>query len=526
MLAYIKANYKIGDAIELTSSSGVLSGTIEYIADKYIIITLSDGRLCGIAADDVRSFRAEKPAELIEPAQPAVPTLSEKDLAALRKAESVASTEATGGTISSAPRRIDDAPQVGEPKVVGRIDLDTLRQIDPKVGQRSYFKQNSFAPSANDAAAPTHMWRESSTDFVPAKGRITYYNPEKRFGFIHDYSADADLYFNLQQIADYTLFDNLHKGVKVAYSVSRNMQGYVAQCVHLPHTTDELLTMAEDYFNSQHYNLAHGLADHVLEVDPNNSEAKELLSEIADITPAARFAGNREYSSTPYNPYAIYAQAKKAYLEKDYPRAEELYQKAIDAGEKQESCVKDLVTLYVSQFKQAAEETEKNAAREKAVSFLESHRSLLPDNLTTKQFLALNYYLPIQDYEHFLSVVDEIMQDPQVGNVISRRVFYLWQKGIALNKMGKRDEALDIIDEGLKLAPHNRQLFNLQNMILHPELFARPEQDEATETATPSSAEPQPETAVQGKTAEQVEGENTGVEKSDDWWDELKKPAE
>lgn len=89
-------------------------------------------------------------------------------------------------------------------------------------------------------------------------------------------------------------------------------------------------------------------------------------------------------------------------MAKDYDKAEEQYLKAIEANEKAESCVKDLLTLYVSRYKQSDDFEVKSEERRKASEFLEKHRSLLTDNLTTKQFLALNYYLPIQDYDKFL----------------------------------------------------------------------------------------------------------------------------
>ena len=180
-------------------------------------------------------------------------------------------------------------------------------------------------------------------------------------------------------------------------------------------------------------------------------------------------------------------QAKKAYLAKDLPQAERLYLQAIDAGEKVESCVKDLVTLYVSNFKQATDADEREAWRAKAIGFMESHRSLLSDSLTTKQFLALNFYLPLLAYDQFLEIVESILLDPQVSGVVSRRVFYLWQKAIALNKSGRAEAALSVIDEGLALAARNRQLLNLQRQILHPEESAP--QDSATGDAEAAPAE-------------------------------------
>lgn len=544
MLAYIKANYKAGDTIEVTSSQGVFTGAIEYVTDQYIILRQPNGQVCGIAASDILTFRAECPVALVPQQQPATQAPADEN-----EDEQADDADSQSESADIAPT----VPILEQPKVVGHIDLAS---IDPKLGKRKYFKptsesvnQSEYGDAQQPASRPTYGSRQP---YVSARGRITYYNNDKRYGFIHDYNSDNDLYFNLNQVADYDLYNHLHKGTKVAYTMDRNAQGFTARCVHLPNTVSNLLEMANDYFDSRHYNLAQGLVEHVLEVDADNKEAKSLLDEIRNSVPNARFAQGGVGGAGQYNPCAIYSQAKKAYLAKDYAQAEELYKKAMEAGEKPESCVKDLVTLYVSLFKQAADEDEKEAARNKAIDFLESHRDMLPDNLTTKQFLALNYYLPILDYNHFIETVDEILADPQVTNVLSRRVFYIWQKGIALNKLGRRDEALKLIEEGLTLAPRSRQLISLRNLIIHPEYenFASSATPVAEEDmpATGNDAEEEPETAdapqseVPEAAAEEGEAkdeadetatenkedkeeesdETTGSAKPDSWWDDLR----
>lgn len=485
MLAYIRTNYKAGDTVELATTQGTFVGAIEYVADQYIVLRQPNGQICGIAAADIHTFRADSPVPLVPQVVPA--TKAPEAPAPVAETPAPAEAETAPAEPEPAPvaqpkqpeaEPVKLAPTLPGPKVLGTIDLSQF-------GTRSHFSKtsNNTPPAANNAApaadsnasTPYNSYNGYQRQpYVNAKGYITYYNNEKRFGFIHDYNSDNDLYFNYAQVADNELYDRLRKGTKVAYTMDRNAQGFAARCVHLPRPVNDLIDMANDYLDNRHYQLAQGLAEHVLDVDPDNREAKQLYEEIRDTAPTPRFAPTASQpSATQYNPCAIYSSAKKAYLAKDYAQAEELYKKAIAAGEKPESCVKDLVTLYVSRFKQAATEAEKTEAREKAIAFLDSHRQLLTDNLTTKQFLALNYYLPILDYPNFIKAVDEILADPQVAHVVSRRVFYLWQKGIALNKMGRAEEALKLADEGLAIAPRSTQLINLRNMILHPEYFER-----------------------------------------------------
>lgn len=546
MLAYIRSNYKAGDSIEVTTSEGVFTGLIEYVSNKYIVLRLPNGQVCGIADTDIRTFRADRPDNPVIPQDPvAQPAIDAAASAALEEAGEAVVTTRDIENAEAADALTGPENSLSEPKVIGKIDLDSLKRIDPKFSRRTYFKPagqgEQEGAGAEEAATGSHQDASPSDytrggyirkPFVQAKGRITYYNPDKRFGFIHDYQSDNDLYFSQQQVADFDLYDHLQKGTKVAYSVSRNQQGLVALCVHLPHTVEDLLTIAEDYFNARHYFLAKGLAEHALEVVPDDKEALSLLDEIQNATAAARQSNassiyKRDSGSNPalYSACPTYAEAKKAYLDKDYERAVTLYLSALEKEEKVESCIKDLVTLYVSQFKQAQTDAERREAHARAADFLDSHRELLPDNLTTKQFLALNYYLPMQEYEKFIEAVDELMNNPQVAESMSRRIFYIWQKGIALNKLGRSEEALALVDEGLQLAPYSRQLQNLRNAILHPEEYQGESPSEASaasaateEAVSPTAAAPSAEGAGTETSPE------TGRPQSDAWWESLKHP--
>lgn len=551
MLTFIKTNYQVGDTIEITCSEGIVTGEIEYVTGQYIVLRQSNGQICGIAANDIRSFRAESPVKMV-PANggravktPVYDSLDDSDVLADDSAvynedydeddyneEEQSSTATTLRDVLGEEKEVESADAltgaapVAEPKVVGHIDLAS---IDPNYGRRRYFKNEGDATTAaattdnNYSNNENEGWQQNYNTYghrppyVRATGRITYFNTSKRYGFIHDYATDSDLYFYVQQIVDNELFNHLYKGTKVVYSIGQNNQGRIATCIHLPHTINDVYTLAEDSFDSHQYIISKGLLEHILQVDPDNADAKQLLGDVESVLPTV--GGEHQRGDIePYNPCLLYVQAKKALLNKDYAQAEETYLKALEAGEKPESCVKDLLTLYVSCFKQAADEEEKERVRQKAADFFASHQHLLTSNLTTKQFLALNYYLPIQDYDRFLASVDELLSIPQVGESLSRRVFYLWQKAIALNKIGRGEEALEVCEEGLKLSPYNRQLHNLHDMMLHPERYhatydesATAQQAEADDKATEEEEEQTEATAEETVEEASAETENTEV---------------
>lgn len=547
MLTFIKTNYQVGDTIEITCSEGIVTGQIEYVTGQYIVLLQSNGQICGIAANDIRSFRAESPVKMV-PANggravkaPVYDSLHDSGVLADDSAEynenyeeddyneeEQSSTATTLRDVLGEDKEVESADSltgaapVVEPKVVGHIDLAS---IDPNYGRRRYFKNeggtttaadntdNNYSNNENDNEGRQQNYNtfEHRPPYVRATGRITYFNTLKRYGFIHDYASDSDLYFYVQQIVDPELFNRLYKGTKVVYTIGQNNQGRIATCIHLPHTINDVYTLAEDSFDSHQYVVSKGLLEHILQVDPDNADAKQLLGDVESVLPTV--GGEHQRGDIePYNPCLLYVQAKKSLLNKDYALAEETYLKALEANEKPESCVKDLLTLYVSCFKQATNEEEKERVRQKAADFFATHQHLLSSNLTTKQFLALNYYLPIQDYDKFLASVDELLSIPQVNESLSRRVFYLWQKAIALNKIGRGEEALEICEEGLKLSPYNRQLHNLHDMMLHPERYhasygestaaQQAEADDKVEEEEKAQEEPP-------ATAETTEEENT-----------------
>lgn len=494
MLLFIRTNYHPGDHIDVTCTQGVISGEIEYVNQNYIVLRLSDGKICGIAASDIQTFKAGQPAEPQADFTPVtVPPYYRKPApdapyAAKRRPAPAAEPAPAPELPRAEDPQTGEPITIGEPKIVGKIDLERLQQIDPRLNRRRYFEKPgaTAAPQNPEDTTENGEQPEGGSGFVPAKGRVTFYHADKHYGFIHDSQTEQDLYFHAQQVADNRLFDELRKGTKVVYTTDRNAQGYVAQAIHLPGYADKLLRLAESHLDMRRPRTAEQIARHVLEANPDNQEAKSLLEQIHDMSaPQHVTARNFAAPLEPFNLYPTYAEAKKAYLNKDFEQAEKLYLKAIQEDEKPTSCVKDLLTLYISRCKQADTEEKKQEILQKANAFFQEKRSLLPDNLTTKQFLALNYFQPMQDYEHFLLTVDDILTNSTEELTPSRKVFYLWQKAIALNKTGKPGEALDAIGEGLELAPRNRQLLSLREQILNPDTESgdTAEADNATQAA-------------------------------------------
>lgn len=502
MLSYIQTKYALGTTITLTCTQGAVSGNIEFVNPQFIVLRKNDNTVVGIAAADIKAFSTNAPelnAAYVDQTDRAFTPLAATVPAAAAALDDESDTTAAPESPAAADEPTPEVPLAKQPlaatqtaaelegvvrcKVVGSIPIDRLEQIDPKFKRRNYFKKDNGeqtpgdeegtnekpAGTTDDESAEGAAYN-SSADYVAAMGRITHYNNDKKFGFIHDFAADIDLYFNLQQIVDSQLYDQLYKGTKVAYTIDTNRQGHIARCIHLPHSVRDLIPIADDLIDARRYLPARNLLKQILSVSPHNGDAEELLSEVEGyLTTDGRYIkGSDTAGQQPEFYSTLYSQAKKAYLAKDVDAAIELYLKALEAGEKEESCIKDLVTLYVSLFKQAATAAERDGHRRKAIGFIEKYIDRLPQNLTTQQFLALNFYLPLNDYENLIVAIDTILTNEQIIASPSKRAFFMWQKASALNRLGRTDEALAIIDEALADVPHHMQLNRLKNLILHP----------------------------------------------------------
>ncbi len=533
MLSFIAANYKKGDSIEICCSEGKTSGEIVFVDHNGIVLLLPNGNVCGIATADVRSFTAPKPGSIVLPHDASSNTYTPAATApqeqpseeTLPTPEPEAEEEEKATSIADVLTP-EDAPEDGNAltgalstpavKVVGKISLEHLQKVDPKFNKGYIFnKKENNASNAN------------TVNEVPPMGRITHFNPMKNYGFIHDDELNSDLYFNLLSIVDDSLKRNVKVGTPVVYSVKRNAVGYVAFGIHAPAPIDELLDLVDAHIEKGHFTTAEMLLDHILKVDANNRDALDLKAEVKSFIPTkpskpynAPKAPKAPKAPQPvnkkenlFNEDVLYAKAKRASLEKNFDEAEKLYIKALHAGQRVESCVKDMLQIYVMRYKRVDTPEEAEKAFQSAIAAYDKYKSYLSDDLSTLQFLAGNFYLPLNDYETYLELSKKILTRPEV-NTTSKRVFYIWQQALALHKLNRDEEALAMLEEGLQQSPNHTQMKNLKEVIEHPELFPfsnpadnKKGEAEAKETAPEAPAESQPQT-----TASEAEAEATTAE--------------
>ena len=497
MLSFIAANYKKGDSIDISCSEGKYSGKIAFVNHEGIVLLLPNGNVCGISAADLHSFTAPMPAHINEPETAQNDTTVSVDNTVAPAAPSAYTTElpheetpeeapvqeqpAAEGKLTSIADVIEPQaePEDGNAltgalstpavKVVGKIPLEELNKIDRKRNKSAIFNKKDKAENVN----------ESEAKCIPPMGRITFFNSMKGFGFIHDEEMDADVYFCLNYIVDDTLKRNVKVGQPVVYSVKRNSVGYVAMGIHSPAPVDELLDLVDAHIEKGRFNSAEAILGHVLKVDASNRDAQDLMKEVKYFLPKEQKTRTQKPAKTfkpapkkdnTFNDDVLYAKAKRAALEKKYDEAEKLYVKALHAGQRIESCVKDLLQIYVTRYKMQDTPEASDRAYDAAIEAYQKYKHYLSNDLSTLQFLAGNFYLPLNAYETYLNLSRQILANPEIGPG-TKRTFYLWQQALALHKLKRDDEALAVLEEGLKTSPNHTQMKNLKEVIEHPELF-------------------------------------------------------
>lgn len=535
MLAFIRANYKNGDTILINCTVGAIEGKIAFVSQDSIVLRLPNDKIYGIAASDIRSFTAATPHPLVtddltnkeDTVQPEATATDNENLMDYAnealQAEGDNEKESTEkptsiadvlGTKEKGHDEVLDSLGKEEPqvKVVGKISLEQLNRIDPKGAARRTSYQKGYASSTenNDSEENgTESAHHQSAPYVPAMGRITYYNRDKRYGFIHDYKQDVDLYFHVHQVADTNLYERINRGLKVVYTATEKATGHVAVCVHFPNTVENLLDKADEYIEKGYYDFANGIINHVLAVYPDNADALEMAQEVKDLVPvdrkenAAPRISEKKYTaaddSTLYKPDALYTTAKRASIMHDYDKAEEYYIKAIEADERTVSSVKDLLQVFVMRFKNVDTDAEREMWHDEATKAYEKYKNLLPDDISTLQFLAGNFYLPLLDYKKYLELTEQLLEKPELADDKTKRAFYLWQRALALHKDGRDSEALTECNRALEVVPYHSQSKSLKRVLLQA---LETSAEESTDQQTSSEAQPASEASEEELQAE------------------------
>lgn len=470
MFDYIKETYKKGDKLKLTCVNGEFSGEILFISTDSIVLKTFEGKTCGIKGSDI-SFFEEIEAPTTIPQEEAKPVSQETETASPAP-QSEAKEEpiekdtqkesqpiVTAAPSSNESKQVEATADIKEPKYKPGdiIPLDELHRIDPKTKKNKVAKKQKPTTligleSLRPLVADEHAIQNEK--YVPALGEIKFAKPESQFGFIRDGKSGKELYFSFSQIVDNSI--NKVSGtlfhMPVVYSIQGNERGEIAITIHRPNKVSELIDLAQQLATKGEVTHAIRVLDHVLNEYSDNFTADELRNKLLKSHPQSK---PKVYSN-------LYNKAKKFLLAKDYPKAIEFFIKAIDAGEKLESSIKDLGMLYAQLYKIGG--VDADLYRQKVIELMDEHEKDLPNSISTLYYLE-NLYYSVQDYESFIEIADELLEHKDLLKDKTRSSQLLCKIAAAYIKLDDIETALIKIDEAASLDPNNVGASKLREVI-------------------------------------------------------------
>lgn len=375
--------------------------------------------------------------------------------------------------------------------VKGYVDI---KSVDPRGGIRpEVHKKNPWElallpqpelvlPIGLERLLKAYESNPDNSEIILATGFVT--DDLNEYGWIWDQNLETKIWFSSSSICDEQLYDmeNL-VGTHVSYIKINGSKGPKAIGICLPRKISQLLAIADNLLdNPKTRQNSYDIIELILSFFPENDDAKfikeqfksgivkrvkhsitdtinleiiknnvslgsELNKEKAESTKQ-----NKELSGKAANEYKI---AKSYVNQKKHEEALLHYLKAFEY-QKSITLIKDISSLYCSlcgkKYIQGHPERIKQAEkyREAGKKFLSNYASLLPKDQSSYHFLESSYYV-LQEYEKYIEIVQKIIKT----KVPSQKVIFMCKKAVVLNALQKKDEAIDLLEQVLRIDSGN-----------------------------------------------------------------------
>ncbi len=461
MFDYIKATYKKGDKLKLTCVNGEFVGEILFITDDSIIIKTFDGKTCGIKGINI-SFFEELPSSSIQ-SKDSAENLDNEPSGVLSNGQDSNDDNTISEKVSDQESTIDEKAlneelksdgfqriELPGIKIVGKVDLESINQTTrpkkatPKKDKSKPTQTLKGLDSLRILVEDDH--KKENKKLVPAIGRIKRAYPDRNFGFISDAKSGKDIYFSFEQLIDPRIVSKssgyLYE-LPVIYTIQGNEKGDMALSIHRQGTVNELIKLTNDLVAAGSIKHAIRVLEHILCEYPDNFTAYEFKNKLDRIP---------TYSSTKSYSTNFYFKAKKFNLDKDYPKAIEYFIKAIEAGVKLESSIKDLGMLYVQLFKQEGDDA--SEYKERAIELMKEHEDDLPNSISTLYYLE-NLYYSIKEYKQFIRIAEKLLDNNEFQKDSNRCSQLLCKVAVAYVQTDRINEAKETIEDALSMDSNN-----------------------------------------------------------------------
>jgi tetratricopeptide (TPR) repeat protein len=448
MIEALKKRFKKGDTITLFTSDSSFTGKIEDFEETCIVLETEDN-LEFIANSSIIRFSAPK-------------------FVLKETINSITEIVSNEKSIKE-DKRDEIIKPITEYKVGEKIPLELLakgadkKKRIPKVNTKPQKSFKSFE-ALGELITPEEKQKLEddvkieNVKIVSANGVVTKYFLDRAFGFIID-KFGYDIYFDVRDVIDEDLIKLLKSTstklqIPVVFTLSENYKGDKAIFVQKPKEIEDILKQAEKSADSNDLNTAIGLIEQILFSYPENRSANKLKEQLKSKNKPKGF-NSQKIKSNDLN----YQKATKARLNRDFETALKYYNQAFSNNEKRESCIKDLAMMYIQM-----------GEIQKAIDFVEGHKSELPKNITTYNYLVNNIYIKSTEYNKVIELIDLLLREKAVIRDERKRAMYLSQKGFALIQTNKKDEARKILKKSLELLPDNTYAHRLLQALDEPDL--------------------------------------------------------
>lgn len=523
----IREDYGIGDPIRIVCSLGIKEGYIVEFSEKRIKIKpYEEGKKpISISDDNIEDFEEGTPPSF--PPQPiadtdlssakedisidlepvtsdieVIPELSEEKILPKEDENGLEEQPVAKEIVPERDKKPIEEPNSLPSFVKGYLDP---KDIDRFGGYRPAVHLNGPAKRlrpdqpkiefSNDLVYLAKQYKSDDDNLreIHANGFITKFNIQEdksSYGFIYDCQLKKEIYFSEDDLIDDQLYEmeNLI-GIQVCYIKIKGFKDVKAVGICYPRPVYQVLAMADSLQEEQEtMQASYDLLDVVLSEYPDNESAKSLQSQIKhtvrkrqkhsnttilDVASlknsmSAPQKGTQLSSKTPERETIYdteYRMAKSLINQKKPEEALSHYLKAFE-GKKEEAIAKDIISLYCSfcgkKYIQKNPEKMELAEhyRQEGKRFLEEFSYLFP-RPANSEFLSNQYYV-LQEYEKYIEIIDEVIG---VTKSLSQKVIFYNKKAVMLSALQRKDEALAVIEEALKIDPQNAYVLNLKSQI-------------------------------------------------------------
>lgn len=504
----IKEDYNIGDPIRIVCSLGIKEGYIvDFKEDRIKIRPFEEGRKpISIAEENIKDFEEATPPCVVTSNSLIKPS-SENSHQDASESKAVKNDNGLNSQDNEVPPVVNNTTQEqkegtssdgnlikkdNQPSfVLGYVDL---KSIDPRGGKRpEVHKYNPwelalqpqpklFCPKYIQRSANSFKKEDENLSCVPATGVIT--DELRDFGWIWDQNLETKIWFSFDDICDDQLseLDSL-VGVHVSYIKINGTKGAKAVGLTLPRPVYELLAFADalqdekggkqsSYYvvesilnnypdNEDALYLESILGNNIVKHSKHSVTSKLDLDEIAEFVAIGdektinKIPSSKELKEKADKADKEYKKAKALVNEKKHEEALEHYLAAFEE-QKTATLIKDISSVYCSlcgkKYIQGHPERIQQAEtyREAGKKFLSNYAHLLPKDQSSYNALESSYYV-LREYQKYIEVVDKIIKI----KVPSQRVIYMCKKAVALIALKRKDDAIELLKEVLKIDSEN-----------------------------------------------------------------------